>query len=73
MRAVVLFVCGSVGLLGSLLGGCGAPPEINLPDDNSVQRPRTCDVRVYSVRGLWDIYSLGLNDLTEKLRADGLL
>jgi pimeloyl-ACP methyl ester carboxylesterase len=48
----------------AMINGCAAP--------HAVQFERKCAGRVYCLRGLMDVFSLGLNDLAEKLRAEGI-
>lgn len=58
--------------LGALIG-CApvdqAPPPV-VPV--SVPDPVRCDIQVYCILGLWNVYSLGLYDLADELRAAGI-
>lgn len=67
MRAGLL--AASVLLLS--LGGCGGP--VSTSDDvQSTAGLQICNVRTIALRGLWDVFSLGLNELVDKMNAVGL-
>ncbi|MCO6435802.1 MAG: hypothetical protein J5J06_01795 [Phycisphaerae bacterium] len=53
-----------LGMLLLVLGGCAGP---HMPSGNA---PRIG--RVYCLRGLMDVFSLGLNDLARELRKEGV-
>lgn len=71
-------VLAGVGVGLSLnLGGCGTPSVWELLTDTSVfakgipnDSPITCPVRVYLLRGLWDVYSIGLDSLADEMRTE---
>lgn len=72
MRAYFAAVCGAVGLSMVTILGCGAPVDNTGADTGAAQRARVCDVEVYALRGLWDVFSLGLDTLTDKLHAQNI-
>lgn len=73
-RAPRLRARGFVGAVGlcAALHGCGALPAANIEPPLGDAGPVACAARVYLLRGLWDIFSLGLDDLAGKLRAEGV-
>lgn len=58
-------------LLFVVIGGCGAPQVQKDAPTNPTAQPIDCPVRVYALRGLWDIFSTGLDDLAVELRDAG--
>lgn len=58
----------TAALAWTLAGGCGFP-DASFPGSPAAS-PRDC-VRIVMIRGLWDIFSTGLDDLNDKLIAAG--
>jgi hypothetical protein len=60
--------------LAAWLGGCLAPVAGGDPggQDQSSKPADGCPVRVYLIRGLWDVFSTGLNTLGDELREAGI-
>ena len=66
-------------ILPCLFGCTGIPPIHSLDnlaasgdDESTLRAPASSVPRVFLLRGLWDVFSLGLDDLAHELNAQGL-
>lgn len=59
------------GVCAAGLWGCVGSPTGALPIDQAGKPADGCGARIFLVRGLWDVFSLGLNDLEAKFRGEG--
>lgn len=65
-------VCCVCLVISALASGCGGPvPSASGDDALAVGRDR-CDVRAIALRGLWDVFSLGLNELVDRMNDVGI-
>ncbi|MBL8877831.1 MAG: hypothetical protein JNG88_01825 [Phycisphaerales bacterium] len=57
------------GILIACLSGCGGSVP-SASDNSALAADRSlCNVRAINLRGLWDVFSLGLNELTDRMNA----